>query len=212
MKCLLTIISSLLISITVQAKGIDSTLYSTNHVFFLHNKVLEDMSDSAYNSDYGAYEYSSIINALKGRGYTVYAERRPYGTDADHYSWLVAKKVDSLLKLGVAAESITVVGTGKGALITMLTSAHVRDKNVRYVVLSGCNELVAQYFHIDMHGTFLSVHEKTDYVWVSCEEIKEASKGVYRFKEVELNTGLSNGYLYKPLDEWLSLVYQWVEM
>lgn len=170
------------------------------------------MADSAYNNVYGKYEYGSIVGALQGRGYTVYSERRPYGTDADHYSWLVAKKVDSLLKLGVAPENITVVGTGKGALITMLTSAHVRQKKVRYVVLSGCNEIVADYFNINLYGTILSVHERTDYVWVSCDRIKKASKGVYKYKEVELNTGLQNGYLYKPLDEWLSLVYQWVEM
>lgn len=185
---------------------------STHHVFFLHNKILEDMPDSAFNQQYGFYEYESIISSLADRGYIVYTEQRSYGTDPDQYSWLVAKKVDSLLKLGVSPENITVVGSGKGALITMLTSSHIRKNNVKYIVLSGCNQLVARYFHIDLHGTFLSVHERTDNVWVSCDAIKESSTGVYFFKEVELNTGLKNGYLYKPMDEWLTLVYDWVEM
>lgn len=185
---------------------------STRHVFFLHNKILEDMPDSAFNNQYGMYEYEAIVHALRDRGYVVYTEERPYGTDPDQYSWLVAKKIDSLLKDGVSPESITVVGSGKGALITMLTSAHIRKNEVKYVVLSGCNQLVAQYFHIELYGTVLSVHEKTDNVWVSCDNIKQASSGVYIYKEVELNTGLKNGYLYKPMDEWLALVYEWVEM
>lgn len=185
---------------------------SVNHVFFLHNKIYEDMADSVYNNQYGKYEYHKIIDALNARGYLLYAEERPYGTDPDQYSWMVAKKIDSLLKQDVPPSRITVVGSGKGALITMLTSSHVRNNKVRYVVLSGCNELVSDYFYIDMHGTFLSVYENTDNVWTSCDKIKEASKDVYEYKEVALNTGLKNGYLYKPMDEWLQLVYSWVEM
>lgn len=206
MKQLLLIFSMLM------AIGQSYAADSTHHVFFLHNKILEDMPDSAFNHQYGTYQYNSIVGAFTQRGYVVYAEERPYGTDPDHYSWLVAKKVDSLLKDGVSPESITVIGSGKGALITMLTSAHIRKNEVKYVVLSGCNQLVANYFHIDLHGTILSVHERTDDIWVSCDAIKNASTGVYKFKEVELNTGLKNGYLYKPMDEWLTLVYEWVEM
>lgn len=198
----------LLFSLSLSVSAADST----HHVFFLHNKILEDMPDSAFNQQYGVYEYEAIVAAFKSRGYEVYAEERTYGTDPDQYSWQIAKSVDSLLKVGVSPESISVVGTGKGALITMLSSAHIRSNEVRYVVLSGCNELVAQYFHIDLYGTILSVREKTDHFWVSCDAIKEASKGVYKYKEVELNTGLKNGYLYKPMDEWLTLVYDWVEM
>lgn len=182
------------------------------HVFFLHNKILEDMPDSAFNQQYGRYEYAEIVSAFQKRGYVLYAEERPYGADPDYYSWQVAKKVDSLLKMGVPAEHITVVGSGKGALISMLASSHIRMNDVKYVVLSGCNQLVANYFHIDLYGTILSVREKTDDVWISCEAIREASKGVHKYKEVELNTGLKNGYLYKPMDEWLALVYEWVEM
>lgn len=185
---------------------------TTRHVFFLHNKIMEDMPDSAFNHQYGAYEYGGIINALKQRGYIVYANERPYGTDPDQYSWLVAKSIDSLLKDGVAGGNITVVGSGKGALITMLASSHIRKDEVKYIVLSGCNEMVANYFHIDLFGTILSVTEKSDDVWISCDAIKNASSGVFKFKEVQLNTGLKNGYLYKPMDEWLSLVYDWVEM
>ncbi len=170
------------------------------------------MPDSAFNHQYGNYEYEAIKNAFRSRGYVLYADERPYGTDPDQYSWLIAKQVDSLLKEGIAPESISVVGSGKGALITMLTSAHIRTNKVKYVVLSGCNELVAHYFHIELFGTILSVHEKTDDVWVSCNAIKEASKDVYKYKEVVLNTGLKNGYLYKPMEEWLTLVYEWVEM
>lgn len=185
---------------------------TSHHVFFLHNKILEDMPDSAFNHQYGAYEFNGIVSALKERGYVVYAEERPYGTDPDQYSWLVAKSIDSLLKEGVQGKNITVVGSGKGALITMLASSHIRKDEVKYIVLSGCNQIVANYFHIDLFGTILSVTEKSDDVWVSCDAIKNASSGVYKFKEVQLDTGLKNGYLYKPMDEWLSLVYAWVEM
>ena len=207
MKSLSLLISLFVLSVV--ACGADN---STHYVIFLQNKILEDMPDSAFNQQYGSYEYDAIKAAFQDRGYVLYSEERPYGTDPDHYSWLVARQVDSLLKEGISPESISVVGTGKGALITMLTSAHIRNDQVRYVVLSGCNELVAHYFNIDLYGTVLSIREKTDYVWVSCDAIKDASKGVYRYEEVELNTGLQNGYLYKPMNEWLSLVYAWVEM
>lgn len=170
------------------------------------------MPDSAFNNQYGYYEYERIVQQLSERGYTLYAEQRPYGTDVEQYSWQIAKQIDSLLKENVLAKNITIVGTGKGALIAMLASAHIRHKDVRLVVLSGCNKIVASYFHIELYGTILSIHEKTDDIWVSCQPLRDISTGVHIFKEVELNTGLKNGYLYKPLDEWLTLVYDWVEM
>lgn len=170
------------------------------------------MPDSAYSVQYGDYEYDKIVDAIKAKGYTVYSERREKNTDPNYYSWHVAKQVDSLKKAGVKSGNITVVGSGKGALIAMLASGHIRDGLVRYVILSNCNEAISEYFHIDMYGTVLSVYEESDYVWQSCKHIIDESKGVYKYKEVALHTGLRNGYLYKPLPEWLDLVYNWIEM
>ncbi len=184
---------------------------STKHVFFLHNKILEDMPDSAYSSQYGVYEYDKIIAAFASRGYVLYADERPEDADPDQYSWILARSIDSLMKLGVQPENISVVGSGKGALIAMLASDHVRVGKVRYVLLSGCNKWVATYFYIDLHGSFLSIYEKSDHVWSSCDNIRLSSTGIQKFKEIELTTGLKGGYTYRPIDAWLQPVFSWIE-
>ncbi|MCB0698941.1 MAG: hypothetical protein KDC11_03800, partial [Chitinophagaceae bacterium] len=186
MKYILTILIIVLYLNSVSAK--DTAIHSdtTNHVFFLHNKILEDMPDNPYSNQYGKYEFDAIVNSFSQKGYVVHARIRPENADPDQYSWLVAKSIDSLLKLGVSPRRITIVGTGKGALIAMLASDHIRVKDVKYVIVGGCNKWVSKYFHIDAHGTILSIYERTDHVWNSCDSIMTHSHGVYKYDEIEL--------------------------
>lgn len=202
MRILFTIIT-FFIALAVRAD-------SKHYVFYLHGAIVEGTTEDPSSSAYGVYEYSNIIKALKDKGYIVYSEVRPSGTDVKQYAEKIKLQIDSLKKAGVASNDICVVGASKGALITMLVSGLVKDKSVKYVVMAACNEGNKNSYNIDLYGQVLSIYEKSDGIGKSCEAIKLNSKGISRYKEIQINTGLGHGFLYKPLTVWMKPVEDWV--
>ncbi|MEZ5016277.1 MAG: hypothetical protein R2800_04440 [Flavipsychrobacter sp.] len=184
---------------------------NARYVFFFHSKILEDMGAEAYSSQYGTYEFDSIVTAFKEQGYITYADVRPKNADQEHYAMKTLAQIDSLKNLGISSDHISVVGTSKGALIAMLTSTMNMDKNVKYILLGMCNTMTTNYFNIRLHGKVLSIYEQTDVVGKSCIPIKEKSKDITAFKEVKLETGLGHGFVFKPLSEWLLPTFEWID-
>ena len=68
-----------------------------------------------------------------------------------------------------------------------------------------------QYFpEINFCGNILTIYEKTDKYGVSAIKRRQSSKlRILHFKEIELNTGLKYGFLYRALDEWISPTIDW---
>jgi D-alanyl-D-alanine carboxypeptidase len=65
--------------------------------------------------------------------------------------------------------------------------------------------------NVKYYGNILSIYEKTDR-WHSCREMRTRSgANVVRFKEIELNTGIKHGFLYKALDKWIEPAAQWAQ-
>jgi hypothetical protein len=199
----LLILITVFISTLVQAKN-------NHYVFYLHGAIVEGTTEDPSNSTYGKYEYAGIVKTLKDKGYVVFSEVRPANTDVQAYAKKIKQQIDSLKKTGIASADICVIGASKGALITMLVSGLVKDKNVKYVVMAACNDGNRDSFHPDLYGQILSIYEKSDGIGRSCETIKLNSKGISRYKEVEINTGLGHGFLYKPLKAWMQPAEDWI--
>jgi hypothetical protein len=180
-------------------------------VFYLHGAIVEGTKGAPESPIYGRYEYKSIVNVLKDRGYVVFSEIRQANMDARAYAFKIATQVDSLKKAGVKAEDITIVGASKGAVIAMLTSGLVKDKDVRYVLMAGCSENSKDVYGFNLYGDILSIYEKTDEIGQSCKMIRSGSQGIGRYKEIQINTGLKHGFIYRPLKEWTDPVFNWVE-
>jgi hypothetical protein len=63
-----------------------------------------------------------------------------------------------------------------------------------------------------LHGNILSIYDACDEFAGSCEEFLSLpeNKGIARQEEIVLNVGLGHGILYKPMDEWITPVIQWI--
>lgn len=182
-----------------------------HYVFYLHGQIVEGSQSDPVSESYGRYEYSRIIDYFKNKGYVVISERRPQNTEVKSYALKIVEKIDSLKKTGIPSSAITVIGASKGAVIAMQVSDLLKDKNVRYVLLAGCSEMVKDVYHFNLYGNILSIYEKSDPVGRSCKEIKAASSGISKFKEIQLTTGKMHGFIYRPIDEWVQPACEWIE-
>ena len=181
------------------------------YVFYLHGKIVEDQGPNARNDAFGSYEYENILAAFRNEHFIVISECRKPNTDVKDYAHKVAGQMDSLLKLGVKPGDITVIGASKGALIAMFVSTYVKNPHVNYVFMSSCNDYVFSSFaDIEFCGNILSIYEKSDPGNGSCDLLKKRSHlTVPYYKDLEINTGLKHGYLYKPIPEWVKPSVKW---
>ncbi|WP_276133374.1 hypothetical protein [Polluticoccus soli] len=181
------------------------------YVFFLHNMFLEDAGLKGVHPEYGKVEYKAILDSFRNRGFVVISAVRPKGTDGAAYAQKTAKKVDSLIKKGVKPGNITVIGTSKGGYIAQYTSNILKNDKVNYVFIGSCGEYLEEEPDVKWYGNVLSIYEKTD-MWLSCEKMKNRQGNqVTRYKEIELNTGLKHGYLYKAMPQWIEPAAKWAQ-
>jgi hypothetical protein len=183
------------------------------YVFYLHGKIVEDQGPNARNEAFGTYEYENILAAFREEHFTVISECRKPDTDVKEYAHKVAAQADSLLKLGVKPGNITVIGASKGALIAMYVSTYLKNPHVNFVFMSSCNDYVmGSLTDIAFCGNILSIHEKSDEGNGACDKLKDLSKmPVPHYKDLEINTGLKHGYLYKPISEWMNPAIGWAK-
>lgn len=139
------------------------------------------------------------------------AYHRPKGTDPFVHAKSLANDVRKLIKNGVAANHITIMGFSRGAFITSLTSHYLEKTPVNTVLLAGCGRIVSdKYLDIKMNGDFLSVYETTDGA-VTCKKLKERSPQLNSFEEISISTGQEHGAFYRPLPIWVTPVKQWIK-
>jgi hypothetical protein len=185
------------------------------YLFYLHGKIVEDQGADAVDTEhgFGAYQYKDILNAFRKEKFIVNSEVRGKNTDVEEYAEKIKKQIDSLLHTGIPAVNITIVGASKGAVIAMLTSSMLKNKDVNFVFMAGCNEdNFKRLPQIDFCGNILSIYERTDDIGKSCTSTKNLSQQeIPHYKEIELNTGLKHGFLFKPLPEWVIPVIQWAK-
>lgn len=183
------------------------------YIFYLHGKIVEDQGPNAVDTirGFGAYKYEDILDVFKKEKFTVISEVRAPNTDIRLYAEKVSRQVDSLMRRGVKPDHITVVGASKGAIIAMLVSSIVKDKDLNFVFLAGCNASAgAQFPELQFCGNILSVYEESDEIANSCRGIRSLSQEVIsHYKEIMLHTGLRHGFLYRPLKEWVKPALAW---
>ncbi len=181
------------------------------YIFFLHNYFLEVAGVEGVHPEYGSAEYREILNDFTNAGFNVISELRHRNTDVKEYARKTVKQIDSLLKRGVPASKITVIGTSKGGYIAMYVSSYLKNKDVNFVFIGCCGEEdEAAIPEINFCGNILSIYERSDGSARSCLKLKDKSLNkVSRFKEVEVNTGLKHGFLFKALKAWIEPSIAW---
>lgn len=189
-----------------------TTLSAQKTIIFLHNAFLENYTLDDVHPDYGKCEYKQILAAFTKAKFRVISEIRPKNTNPIEYSKKVIHQIDSLIARGTKPSDITVVGTSRGGYIAQYVSSGLKNKDVNYVLIGCCSDDdIAGMPEISLTGNILSIYEHSDTMGQSCQKLKDRSKGVQHFKEIELTTGLKHGFLYKALDAWIQPCIQWAE-
>ena len=152
----------------------------------------------------------SIVDSLKASGYEVHSEVRPQDTQFEAYARKVSGQIDELIRQGVAAGDITVIGASAGAQMAMAVS----DQNlhpVNYVLLAANSDRLEQAHNWRLHGRILGIYERSDQIagkdytyW------RGRSPEALEFEQLEINTGLDHGFLYRPLADWLEPARDWI--
>lgn len=188
-----------------------SALFAQRYVFFLHNKFAEEHKLSESHPAYGKTQYLEVLNQFKQAGFEVISEKRAANTDVYSYASKVVKQIDSLLKKGIKPDHITVIGTSKGGYIAQHISTLAKNPALNFIFI-GCyrDQDLIDIPEINFCGNILTIYEKTDEFGVSAIKRKETSKlKVSRFRQLELNTGLKHGFLFRAMPEWINPSIQW---
>lgn len=183
---------------------------ATKHIIYLHGKIIEDQGKDAFSELFGKYELDSIVAQLKVPNSIVHCELRTTDVDPTRYAEQVSKQIDSLIDIGTEPINITVVGASKGAIIASIVSDQ-NDSPINYVLLAGNNEYQEQNNDWKFHGQILAIYESSDEIAGKNYSFwKERENHAIRFEQIEMNTGLGHGFLYKPLDEWIQPTKKWI--
>lgn len=181
------------------------------YIIFLHNRFIEENPLDAKHPKFGRAEYNEILSEFKQQGFHVISEKRQANTDLKKYANKTVIRINELLKNGVKPSQITIVGTSKGGYIAQYVSSYAKNPELNYVFIGASFQSEMDNFSdLNLSGNILSINEKSDVGAISLKErIKMSNAKISQFKEIELNTGLGHGFLFKPLNEWINPTIQW---
>ena len=63
---------------------------------------------------------------------------------------------------------------------------------------------------VELYGNILSIYEHSD-VAQSCRDYRADATGIKDWKEIEVNTGLKHGFLFRPMKEWVEPTVAWAK-
>ncbi len=180
-------------------------------IFFLHNRFLEEHHLNEPHPEFGRTEYNEIIDEFEKNGCKVISEKRNGKVNARAYAIGIVTQIDSLINNGIKPKNITVVGTSKGGYIAQYVSTLANNPNLNFVFIASFrNSDIENIPDINYCGNILTIYEKSDPFGVSALERKKTSTcEIKHFKEIELNTGMGHGFLFKPLKEWIKPTLKW---
>ena len=180
-------------------------------VFFLHNRFLEEHELNELNPEFGRTEYNEIIAEFKKSGLKVISEKRNGNVNAREYAVGIVNQIDSLIKTWIEPQKITVIGTSKGGYIAQYVSILANNQNLNFVfIASFMNNDIQNIPEINYCGNILTIYEKSDPFGASALKRKKTSNcEIKHFKEIELNTGIGHGFLFKPLKKWIEPTIKW---
>lgn len=180
------------------------------YLFYLSGYIVEAGNRRPVSPKFGVYEYEEILESFRRGGFIVISEARRKDPEIEPYAAKVAEQVRRLLKAGVPPKNITVVGASQGSWIAMLASTYLENRGLGFVFIAACSADDAFLKTVNLHGNVLSIYEKSDLAQ-SCQKFRADATGIGRWKEVEVNTGLKHGFLYRPLREWVGPTIDWAK-
>jgi hypothetical protein len=180
------------------------------YLFYLSGYIDAAGNPRPTSPRFGVYEYEQILDTFKQSGLIVISEARKQDREIEPYAKKVAEQVRRLLKAGVPPKQITVVGASQGSWIAMLASTYLGNRDVNFVFIAACSAADDFLRVVNLHGNVLSIYERSDLAQ-SCQSFRTDATGINEWKEVEVNTGLKHGFIYRPMKEWTEPTIAWVK-
>ncbi|WP_057937478.1 alpha/beta hydrolase [Algoriphagus resistens] len=182
-------------------------------IFFLHNRFLEEHGLDELHPEFGRTEYPEILSEFEKQGFKVISEKRNGNVNARDYAVEIVNQIDSLLANGYKPGKITIIGTSKGGYIAQYVSTLANNPDLNFVFIASFrDEDIQNIPQINFCGNILTIYEKSDPFGVSAMRRKQTSTCEIRhFYEIELNTGMGHGFLFKPLKEWIEPAMKWAK-
>jgi hypothetical protein len=181
------------------------------YVFYSHGSIVEGTNATPKNKRWGIYQFPAVKSSLADPDYNLIAYHRPAGIDPFQHAKTLANDVNKLLKNGVLAKNITIIGFSRGAFITSIASHYLEKNAVNTVLLAGCGRIVSKkHDDIKVNGHLLSIYETTDGA-STCKRLKQKSTQLKSFNEIAISTGKEHGAFYRPMPEWIVPVKAWIK-
>ena len=191
----------------------DSANSTESYLFYLHGGVVQAQGIPAVSEYFGTYEYLVILDSLSRYHINIIAEVRSKDTEIEEYGKKISLQVNSLLEKGVLPQNITVVGASLGAYMTFESAVLINNPAVNYVLIGLCSDYAITHFEKytgKLEGNFLSIFENSDSKG-SCSKLFNDLPRHSNFKEIELNMGIDHSFLFKPHDEWVKPMIEWIK-
>jgi pimeloyl-ACP methyl ester carboxylesterase len=188
------------------------------HLIYVHGRIIqEQQSARPRHPQYGYYELDRILETFRRQGFVVSGEMRPKQSSTSESADRVVAQVRSLLASGVPADRVTVVGASMGAEIAALASARLQNPGVRFCLLGFCLSenlrAIREEEGKEPAGRLLAIRERSDDTGPPCtpwgQNVKTGAGAGIVAREIVIDTGLSHGFLYRPLPEWVDPVAEW---
>ncbi len=179
------------------------------YVIYLHGRIVEEGGRRPTSSTFGTYEYDAILDSLRRAGFTVLSDQRSPGIGADSFATHVVQQVDSLLRLGVPARTITVIGFSKGGAIAILASSRLQNRAISFVFMGACGSWAFERPDIRVTGRLLSLYETSDSLGISCAPLFARKGAGSQVREIPLSLGLGHGTFFQPRSAWLTPAIMW---
>lgn len=213
-----------LISLTAKAGILSSELLKNanpkaTYLFYMHGQDVDERGRSSEDS------FRAVTDALSESGFVVATEVRPkksirkFPEDHQKYAKHVAKSVKKLMRKGVPASRIFVAGYSRGGVLALVSSALINSSRIGYVVMAGCPTadgaykkavpLIHKKFSPQLRGRFLSMIDKHDKDFGTCEDYFAKSTKHVDAQEITLNTGQGHQAFLEPRRAWLQPLKAW---
>jgi hypothetical protein len=183
---------------------------SSTYVIYLHGRIIEDSGPRPIDSRFGLYDYPAVLDSLASTGAIVISAQRRTNTDVNEYAGVVVSQIERLIRSGVPAKHIVVVGFSKGGDIAIHVSSFLRRPEVRFVLQAACFNIPDEP-QIRLSGRVLSIIEASDTLaGMSCKPYTDHTERPESFEEIRISTGRSHGAFYQPQEAWLKPTLKWI--
>ena len=184
---------------------------SQHYVFYSHGLIVEGTDPTPTHERWGQYNFPAIKQELADSSYYLIATHRSAKTPPFNYAQQLSKQVTKLLKNGVPASNISLVGFSRGGFISAITSSHLKSIDINVVILAACTSGLAKKAEIAIYGHLFSVYETSDSVG-SCDDLVARSVDtVSSYTEISISTGKEHGAFFTPRKEWIVPVKAWLK-